>query len=238
MEQPIDSNLIKDYQLTVRLNPEGFTISVFDDFNVLLSTKKVSVSLFSLSSNEIIKLLTPETQLNYSTVSFICESNTYIFIPAPVFIKEEAADMLHFQFKPGKNDQNMLNRIPMWDTVNVFSIPKTVHSALKQMFPDAIIEHHLSYLLTECVKPQPVNCVYIEVRSTIMDVVVICRGGIQLINSYTFNTPEDFTYYVLNLFDKLPLDTDDCQVILFNADKKPELQKTLEQYLEVTKGER
>jgi hypothetical protein len=192
--------------------------------------------LFSLSSNEIIKLLTPETQLNYSTVSFICESDTYTFIPAPVFIKEEAADMLHFQFKPGKNDQNMLNRIPMWDTVNVFSIPKTVHSALKQMFPDAIIEHHLSYLLTECVKPQPVNCVYIEVRSTIMDVVVICRGSIQLINSYTFNTPEDFTYYVLNLFDKLPLDTDDCQVVLFNADKKPELLKTLEQYLEVIKG--
>lgn len=236
MERPIDSTRIKQYQLTIRLNPEGINISVFDESNELLSSKKVTTSLFSLSSDEIIRLINPETQLNYSSVSFICESDNYTFIPAPLFRKEEAADMLHFQSKPSKNDQNMLNRIPMWDTVNVFSIPKTVHTALKQLFPDAVIEHHLSYFLTECVKPQPENCVYIEVRSGMMDVVVICNGGIQLINSYSYNTPEDFTYYVLNLFDKLPLDTDNCSVVLFNSDKKPELQKTLELYLEVIKG--
>ena len=238
MEQPIDSTTMKHYLLSIRLNSEGYTISVFDESSVLLSSKKVTKSLFALSSDEIIKTMTPEAELNYHTVRLICESETYTFIPAPIFKAEEAADLLHFQFKPVKTDQIILNHIPKWDTVNVFSIPKTVYNALTQLFPKAIIEHHLSYFLSECVKLQTESSVYIEVRGNIMDVVVILKGALQLINSYSFNTPEDFTYYTLNIFDKLPLDTENCKVILFDGEKTPELKKTLELYLEVINEER
>jgi len=238
MEQPTGSTTIKQYLLSIRLSAEGFNLSVFDDSSVLLSSKKVTKSLYALSSDEIIKILTPEILLNFRSVRLICESDTYTFIPAPIFKIEEAADLLHFQFKPVKTDQIILNRIPKWDTVNVFSIPKTVHNAITHLFPKAIIEHHLSYFLTECVKPLGESCVYIEVRGNIMDVVVISKGAIQLINSYSFNTPEDFTYYTLNLFDKLPLDTENCKVVLFNSEKTPELLKMLELYLEVINGEK
>jgi len=236
MEQPNDSTEIKQYLLSIRLSSDGFRLSVFDESSVLLTSKKTSNSLFSLSSDEIIKIITPDVQLNYRTVRLICESDRYLFIPAPIFRSEEAADMLHFQFKPVKTDQIILNRIPKWDTVNVFSIPKSVHIALTKMFPDAIIEHHLSYFLTKFIKLQNGNSVYIQVRNNIMDVVIITNGGIQLINSYSFNTPEDFTYYTLNLFDTLSLDTENCKVFLYNSDNKPELQKTLEKYLDVIKG--
>jgi hypothetical protein len=236
MELPENSINNKQYLLSIRLRSDGFNLSVFDESSVLLTSKKISNSLFTLSSDEIIKLMTTDVQLNYRSVRLICESEKYIFIPTPIFKTEEAADMLHFQFKPVKTDQIILNRIPKWDTVNVFSIPKPVHIALSKLFPNAIIEHHLSYFLNEFVKPQNGNTVYIEVRNNLMDVVVVTTGGIQLINSFSFNTPEDFTYYTLNLFDTLPLDTENCKVILYNSDKKPELQKTLEKYLDVIKG--
>ena len=232
MEQSIDK--MEQYLLSIRLSSDGFNLSVFDESNVLLSSKKVFASLFSLSADDIIRLITPETLLNYRTVRLICESDTYTFIPAAFFNPEEATDFLHFQFKPAKTDQILYNRIPKWDTVNVFSIPKTVHIALKQLFPDAETEHHLSYFLNENVKPLNEDSVYIVVRSKIMDVLVISREGILLINSYTFNTPEDFTYYILNIFDKLSLDTENCNVALYNAYKQPELKKTLELYLKVS----
>jgi len=238
MERPTGSTILKQYLLSIRLSADGFNLSVFDESSVLLSSKKVTKSLYALSADEIINIMTPETLLNFRTVRLICESDTYTFIPAPIFKMDEAADLLHFQFKPVKTDQIILNRIPKWDTVNVFSIPKTVHYALTHLFPEAIIEHHLSYFLSECVKPLAESCVYIEVRGNIMDVVVISKGTIQLINSYNFNTPEDFTYYTLNLFDKLPLDTENCKVVLFNGEKTTELQKMLELYLEVINGER
>ena len=236
MELPENSTIINQYLLSIRLSSNGFNISVFNESGVLLTSKKITNSLFSLSSDEIIKLLTSDVQLNYKSVRLICESDRYIFIPAPIFKTEEAADMLHFQFKPVKTDQIILNRIPKWETVNVFSIPKPVHIALSKLFPNAIIEHHLSYFLNEFVKPQNGDTVYIEIRNNLMDVVVVTTGGIQLINSFSFNTPEDFTYNTLNLFDTLTLDTENCRVILYNSDKKPELQKTLEKYLDVIKG--
>jgi hypothetical protein len=237
MEQPVDSTKINRYLLSIRLSQDGLNLSVFDESNVLLSSKRVPATLFSLSTDDIIKLLNAETQLNYRAIRLICESDTYTFVPAPIFNPEEAADFLYFQFKPAKSDQLLFNRIPKWDTVNIFSIPKTVQIALTQLFPDTEIQHHLSFFLTEKVKPQSGNSVYIGVRTNIMDVLVISGEGIQLINSYAFNTPEDFTYYVLNLFDKLPLDAENCNVVLYNADKRPELRKTLELYLEVIRGE-
>ena len=237
MEQPTDPSLIKQYLLSIRLSSEGFNISVFDETRVLLSSKKITVSLFSLSVEDIIKVMTPEILLNYRTVRLICESDTYTFIPAPIFKTEEAADTLHFQFKPVSTDQIMLNRIPKWDTVNVFSIPKSLHIALSQLFPKTVIVHHLSYLLTEYIKFQSENAVYIAVRGNMMDVAVIQKGTLQLINNYSFNTPEDFTYYTLNLFDKLQLDTENFKVVLFNGEKTPELKKSLELYLEVINGQ-
>lgn len=237
MEQPSVTTTIKQYLLSIRLNQEGINLSVFDELNSLLSSKKILKSLFSLSSDEIIKILTPEMQLNYRTVRLICESEKYTFVPAPIFKPETAADFLYFQFKPEKNDQIIVNPIPQWDTVNVFSVPKTVYTALTYLFPHTVIEHQLSYLLNEKVKPQSESSVHLAVRSNVMDVTVVINGNLQLINTYSFITPQDFTYHVLNLFDKLPLDTENCHVVLYNADKKPELQKTLELYLEVTKGE-
>jgi len=238
MEQPIESTLIKQYLLSIRLNSEGFNLSVFDESSVHLSSKKVSISLFTLPADEIIKLMIPETKLNFRSVRLILESDIYTFIPAPVFKLEEAADILHFQFKPDKNLKIILNRIPKWETVNVFTIPKSLYQAITNLFPNATIEHHLSYFLNEFVRLQSENSVCIQIRSKIMDVVVIKNGNIQLINSYSFNTPEDFTYYILNIFDNLSLDTEKCKVVLFNSDKRPELQKTLEKYLEVIKGEK
>ena len=238
MEQPIESPTIKQYLLSIRISSEGFNLTVFDESGVLLSTKKVTMSIFSLSADEIIKIMLPETELNYRSVRLIYESDIYTFIPAPVFKMDEAADMLHFQFKPDKKNQIILNRIPKWQTVDVFSIPKTVNQALIHLFPNAIVEHHLSYFLNEFVKTQSENTVYIQIRSNIMDVVVLTNGNIQLINSYSFNTPEDFTYYTLNIFDKLSLETEKCNVVLFNSERRPELLKTLENYLKVIKGEK
>jgi len=237
MEQAFESLNANEYHLSIRFSPDGFDLWVCNELNVQLSSKRVSVSLFSFSAGEIVKLLTPELLLNYRTVRLICESDQYTFVPAPVFKPESAADFLHFQFNPAKNNQILFNPIPQWDSVNIFSIPKTVHDALSQLFPDTRIEHHLGYFLTENVKLQNDSGVYISVRSAMMDVVVIVNGVILLINSFSFNTPEDFTYHTLNLFDKLHLDIENCNVVLYNADKKPELQKTLELYLEVTKGD-
>jgi hypothetical protein len=143
------------------------------------------------------------------------------------------SDFLHLENLIDKKDCIISNKITAWDTVNIFSLPINLKDALSQLFENITIEHHLSYFLTDKVKQRNETALYVWVRSKIMDVVVIINGNLHLINSYSYNTPEDFTYYTLNIFDQLSLDTDFCKVKLFNTEGSNELKKMIEKYVKL-----
>lgn len=227
-----DSTISNQYSLSIRIGSDGFSLSV-DESNNLLSKRKVSALMNSLTTEEIILLISKETQLNYRNIHLIYESDIYMFVPVPVFRSNEAADYLNIQQKTTTNDIILYNYLPVWDTVNVFAIPKTFQSALNQLFPNTIIEHHVSHFLTDKIKTFHDNSIFIWVRSKMMDVIVFKNGRLYLLNSYSYQTTEDFTYHTLNIIDQLSIDAEKCKVKLFNWEKKPELKKLLEKYLTV-----
>ena len=233
MEQHTGSTISNQYSLSIRIGSDGFSLSVIDESNTLLSTKTIPVILASLPIEEIANLINKETQINYRNIRLVYESDLYAFVPAPVFRSNEAADYLNFQQTINKNDIVLYNYLPVWDTVNVFAIPKTIQTALSQLFPNTIIEQHLSYFLSTQVKTQHENSIFIWTRPKMMDVIVFKNGKLNLLNSFSYQTAEDFTYHTLNIIDQLSIDTEKCKVRLFNAEKKPELQSTLGKYLEI-----
>jgi len=233
MEPHADSTIGNQYGLSIRFDSDGFSLSVVDELKTLLSTKSVQAKLSSLSSDDIITLLNKEININYSAINLIFESDHYLFVPSPLFRSHEASDYLNLQQKIGQNEIVVYNNLPIWDTVNVFSIPRALQTALNQLFPNTIIEHHISYFLTTKVKTQHENSLFIWTRQKMMDIIVFKNSKLQLLNSYAYQTAEDFTYHTLNVIDQLSVNTEKCKVKLFNAGKKPELKKTLEIYLAV-----
>jgi len=234
MEPYTDSTISNQYSLSIRISSDGFSLSVVDGSDSLISTKIIPTILTSLSAEQITTLINKETQINYRNIHLIYESDIYTFVPAPVFRSNEAAEYLNFQQnKTTKNDIVLYNYLPVWDTVNVFAIPKAIQAALSQLFPNTIIEQHVSYFLSTKVKTQHENALFIWTRPKTMDIIAFKNGKLYLLNSYLYLTADDFTYHTLNIIDKLSIDTDKCKVGLFNAEKKPELKKILEEYLEV-----
>lgn len=233
MEQHSDSTISNQYSLSIRIGSDGFSLSVVDESGTLLSTRKVSIPMTTLPTEEIIQLITKETQLNYRNIYLIYESDIYLFVPAPIFRSNEAVDYLNFQQKTSKSDIILFNYLPVWDTVNVFSIPKTFQAALNQLFPNTIIEHHLSHFLTAKIKTQHENSIFIWVRPKAMDIIAFKSGRLLLLNSYGYQTAEDFTYHTLNIIDQLSIDGEKCKVRLYNSEKKPELKRILDKYLTV-----
>jgi hypothetical protein len=233
MEQHNDSTISNQYSLSIRIGSDGFSLSVVDESGTLLSTRKVSIPMSALPTEEIIQLITKETQLNYRNIHLVYESDVYLFVPAPIFRSNEAADYLNFQQKTSKNDIILFNYLPVWDTVNVFAIPKNLQTALNQLFPNTIIEQHLSYFLTTKIKTQHENAIFIWVRPKNMDIIAFKNGKLQLLNSYEYQTAEDFTYHTLNIIDQLSIDGEKCKVRLCNSEKKPELKRILDKYLSV-----
>ncbi len=89
----------------------------------------------------------------------------------------------------------------------------------------------MSWFLLEKIKWTDESCVQIWVRPKLMDVVVLTRGNIVLVNSYDYQTVEDFTYFTLNIFQQLGLNKEEYPVKLYNSENCPELKQHLDKYL-------
>ena len=228
-----NSNISNQHRLSIRFSSDGFSLYIHDESNKLISSKEISCSTFAITKKEIINLLSNETETlhEFKKIELICESSVYTSIPSTFFNAENASDFLKFQFKKGEIESIICNTIPTIDNVIIFSIPKALHNALEAHFGNISIIHHLTHLLLKEISGTKENIVHIQIRSTFFDAIVETNGKIQLINSFAYNSNEDICYYILNIFEKLSLDSETCQVKLYNAKNKLNLKILLEKYI-------
>ena len=222
-------------KLILQIDSEGFSLSVYDKPNHLLFGKRVDSDIFRLGKEELYRLLKEETGLNTSKTEIIVESYQYSIIPLDIFRLEEAADFLMFEHKPAPTDSILYNKIPEFGIVSVFAIPEAVLDTANQLFPETAIEHHLSRFITENLSLQHENCVYCNAGSKKFDAVVVKNGKTTLINSFEYKTPEDFLYFVINIYDKLSLNQQKHPVYLQNNTKNQSIEQILRTYLTIIK---
>jgi hypothetical protein len=219
------------YSLIILISEMCISLSIYDDASSLVSTKRMEFSSSAPDSDEIAKLLNEAAQINYSHIRLIAESDNYSFVPITIFRAEDAQSLLNFVPKPDKIEWISYNTILAWSCVNVFSLRPAVHNALKRLFPHAEIEHHLSYMLTDKVRLQTGNKLYIWIRAKALDVISLENGKLKLVNSYPYSSAEDFAYHTLNVIENLALDVDKCNVTLLNSEKREGVKEVLEKYV-------
>ena len=222
------------YSLSIRISSDGFSLSVCEASGLIISSKTVNAQLFALKTEDIISLFKPETELNCKKTSIICETDHFVFIPTSFFKPEEAIHFIGLQNKMAKNERVLYNAIHEWDTINTFTIPAALLQALMLLFPEKTIEHHMSTFLNAVTPTRQDDSMHVWVRTKMADIIVLKAGKLQLINSYAYQTPEDFTYHTLNVAEQLTIDTEKCPLYLYNAEKKPEIGKLLNNYITVT----
>lgn len=226
-------DILFQYRLSIRFNSDGFSLYIYDTSNLLLTTKEIPCSLFSLTEQEIIKLLSNETESlqKFETTNLICESPVYTTVPDTFFRTENARDFLQFQMDKDKIESIIYNPIPGWGNVVIFSIPKALHKALETHFENIRIIHHITHFLSEEITRNKENIIYIRTRSRAFDAIVQLNGVTHLINSFSYNSDEDICFYILKIFENLSLDAENCQLQLFNAKNKQNLISLLQKYI-------
>ncbi len=232
MEPTSDFTHSNQYSLSIRFSSDGFSLYVYDISNKPVSLKKTPLSLFSAREEEIIKLLSeqPEINLNFKKIRVIFDTEKYSVVPTSIYEEKNASDFLYMEHTADNSEILLANDILPWESTIIFTIPIKLRNAIKHFYPIVEIESHMSYFLTDIVRLQNENSIQIWVRAKQMDVVVLTSCNIKLINSYSYNTSEDFTYYTLSILEQLALDPHSCRVLLFNSTKKPELQRDILKY--------
>jgi len=227
------------YSLSIRFTSDGFSLLISDENQFQISTKNVSFDLFSKSEEDFLDLLDKELELNinYQAIRIIFETDLYSVIPKPLFNTETAKELLNLQHHNiNPTDIILHNELLAWDAVLVFAIPVAVNSVMSKILPEIKIEHHIYSFITDSVALQNDPNMHVWVRQNIMDVVILDKGNLRLIKSFNFTTTEDFVYYIMSLFELLPLDTEQCQLVIYNSKKQPKLIELTSKYIKHCKS--
>jgi len=161
-----------------------------------------------------------EELLNYkcSDSSVVFTHNSAMLIPLSFFSQESLKGYLKQQNLIKQDETPCSDFIKNNDCYSVYAVNTADYSRLKEKYPQAIFRHHSSvfveYLLA-LHKDSNKNEVHVYVFSGYMDVVALQSGKLLLYNRYYFQTPDDFTYFLLWVYEELKLKPDDSSCFFY-----------------------
>lgn len=230
-----EKNATSKNRLLIQIDAEGFSLSVYNKPDQLLSSKRTDCDVFKLSQDELFSLLQAESEINSGFVELVIESYQYCIIPDDIFRLEEATDLLLFEHKPAPADSILYNKIPEFGLVIVFAIPGSVFEVLSSLFPASAIENHVSSFISNHLSLREHDSVFCRTGKTKLDAVAVKDSRITLINSFDYKTPEDYLYFVLNMYEKLGLNQQKHPLYLLSSPDNMKMEQMLLNYLKVTK---
>ena len=158
----------------------------------------------------------------------------YTVVPSQLFRPEDAPAYLLFQEPDLKKQTVLYSNISEKEMVMIYSIPSNLHQAVWQLFPKGEFTSKLSYLINKNISINSYNNIYEFVHPKHFDAIVVRNGNIELVNTFAYQTIEDFIYYTLNIYDKLHLDINQFKLSVFATKNQTTLHKEIKKYIRNT----
>ena len=223
----IEVKVTEDFhKLSIQVSLNGLSFCVLDTIkNAILLSQSV-IFKEQLSPFEVQKELKAIlekydiVQRQFSEVAVIHKNEFFSLVPKALFDTNELPNYLKFNTKILANDHIAYDEINSYDIVNVYVPFTNINNYIFDLFGEFEFQHTAtvtihSLLNSKFNEKKPV-C-YIHVTGKEMDIMVIFQKKLLLYNSYSFNTKEDFIYYLIFTLEQLQLDTENTALKLFGA---------------------
>ncbi|MDX2189014.1 MAG: DUF3822 family protein [Bacteroidota bacterium] len=207
--------LIEDYNFSKHFNIEELIQTLeflYDDHHVLQAGfwKTVRLSIKNLKFSLVPYALFDEKSMH----NYLAINTTFT-----------EGDGIYY-FKHGSND-----------AVNVFAAESKLIEWFKRKYPQKNVEllHHTSLMIEGALNNQQSKSekqVYINVENKFFTIIVKKKGSLEFCNNFAYQTPNDFLYFVLFVYDQLGLNPENVPLILAgNISKNSELYLRLYKYI-------
>lgn len=147
-----------------------------------------------LSNDSVLQLSYPEAYViyNYSDSGLLPEHDFHSELNKPV------VELTHGNASKGLFLSEKVNG---WDIYNIYRIPREVHTLMQQKFAAGKYWHYYSLVLSGINKEEAPeeNMIKIIIAADNFIVAVYKQHILQLIQTYTYQTPDDVSYYLLSL---------------------------------------
>ena len=209
---------IIENKLSIQFNLDGFSFSVYN----IISKKEVYFREYEFENSQVtpenlllkIKdIFNTDTQLqkDFSSVLVIHQNNLSVLVPNRYFNKKELASYLNFNIKKLTIDYIAFDHLEGLESKNVYIPYVNINNYLFQNFGEFEYKHHSTVLIEKLLNSTNniEKTMFVNVSKNSLDIVVLENNQLILFNTFSYNTKEDFIYYILFVAEQLNLNVNE-----------------------------
>ena len=147
-----------------------------------------------------------KSTLRRAAVSFA--GNNCTIVPSAFYEENKKEQLLAFNMEANPNEMVMADRLRQLDAMLIYSVNKELAAALSNLFPAKTFHHAANGLLEATLlqhKNEEEKVVTINVSHTGFDLVITEGKKLHYYNYFSYQSTEDFIYYILFACEQLQL---------------------------------
>jgi len=216
-------NLQVHHLISILCTQDGFSFTVYDKernkflaleaFNFEYQNRNIEKKVVDNHILSLLKVLINESEymssFSQKKGSLIIEPNQATWIPLPLFDEKEKDNYIALNFKETLG--NVYFEInPHIESVCIYTINDFFLNGLKHLFSNTeihplqtVLSSHFHQFAKNNIKQSVMFCF---ITGQLLYIEVFQKNILIFENKFTHSTKQDFSYYVLNVYDKLFLD--------------------------------
>ena len=238
----VDFLNLQENHLSIQLSLDGFSFCVYNKiqdkigvFAVYEFDDKVVSPYKHLELIEQLYQQEKLLQIKYNSVNVTHSNNLVTQVPQPFFNKNNLASYLQHTVKVLENDFITYDEVQNSEIVNVYIPFVNINNFLLDTYGSFIFKHSSTILIEKLLnsyKNLEGDFCFVNVSNNNFEVTILKNKKFELFNSFSFNTKEDFIYYILFTAEQLNLNPEDFNLVLLgDIEKESEIYLTLYQYV-------
>lgn len=165
----------------------------------------------------------PIFNIKFSEVNIIYHTRLYTLTPTSLFDESKSSDYLKFNSKILENDFIAHDTLQNHDITVIYIPFININNFLFEKFGDFNYYHSTTLLLEQVLKSEKVfklPKIYLNIFSNTFDLAAVKNGKLLMCNSFEFNSPEDFVYFILFCLEQLKMNPDTIDLFVSGTIEK------------------
>ncbi|MEN3324002.1 DUF3822 family protein [Mariniflexile soesokkakense] len=215
-------NKLTNLELSIQISLSGLSFCILQrDTNTITTLKEISFQkkLNPLELLDNLKhLFNTEnvTQNTYGSINIIHDNELSTLVPKPLFNEDCIADYLKFNSKILVSDFIAHDEVVINDSINVYVPYININNFIYDQFGAFTFKHVSTVLIEEILqieKNASTPKVYVNVGKSHFETIIVDNAKLILYNTFEYNTPEDFIYYILFATEQLNLNPETFNLV-------------------------
>ena len=248
-DKSFSENNTPDYKVYLEVGVNGIKYTLFNTKNDTFIA--IEAYRFDGIFNDY-SLVAPLTQLIKNTpllqkpfaafhVAYINQRST--LIPNAIFQQDKLALYHQYNFTQQEEDNFLYDNLINLSAKNIYSIPDfivNIFNSIKNVSYNHSSSTLIEAALIHAKKSNALSLIDVHILPETFQVVIIKNQKLELYNSFTYQTSEDFLYYLLFVLDQLKIDNEKASIrLLGEVEKNSTIYSMLYKYINtITFGNR